>query len=258
MRTVTLTVKKREKPDISVEAEGIVPANFVDESYADLTVWEGNKEWKLTDFFDISCTGKAEKPSDVGIVLSGDTTRTVKRIGEYMEDGKITVRGDIGMHCGNFMKGGTIEIFGNADGWLGREMEGGKIICHGDASHYCGAGYRGVTEGMKGGLIEVFGNAGDYCCECLFGGKVIVHGSCGDMAGVDMKGGELFISKDCHRPCGNMKGGTVTVCGTAYAMPPAFSKEGEETLDSKIFTVFKGDIANRGNGTLKVASFEYY
>ena len=258
MRIVTLTVKTRKKPDISVEAEVITPANFTGEEYKDLTVWEGNREIKLTDFFDISVLGTAEEASDVEIILKGDTTGTIKRIGEYMGAGKITVEGDIGMHCGNFMKGGLIEILGNADGWLGREMEGGKVICHKNVSHYCGAGYRGVKTGMKGGVIEVLGDAGDFCGECLFGGEIIIHGSAGDMAGVDMKGGFLTIFGDCHRPCGNMTGGEVTIHGKAYAMPPAFSNEGEEIIGSEKFTKFKGDVANRGKGILRAAGFEYY
>ena len=138
MRTVRLTIKERETPNISVEAECIVPKNFVGDSYGQLTVWEGNREILLTDFFDTEVTGDAQSAEDVEIILSGDTLRTVKRVGEYMDGGRITVEGDIGMHCGNFMTGGFIEIKGCADGWLGREMKGGKILCHGNASHYCG------------------------------------------------------------------------------------------------------------------------
>jgi formylmethanofuran dehydrogenase subunit C len=67
------------------------------------------------------------RPTDLRMSRSsylGDATFRLKRVGEYMDAGKITVLGDIGMHCGNFMSGGTIEIHGNADGWLGREMAG--------------------------------------------------------------------------------------------------------------------------------------
>ncbi|MDD3407623.1 MAG: formylmethanofuran dehydrogenase subunit C [Methanomicrobium sp.] len=258
MRIVTLTVKERKKPDISVEAEEIIPANFIRDDYNELKVWEGNREKKLNEFFDVAVTGDAEDACDVEIILKGETTGTIKRIGEYMEAGKISVMGDIGMHCGNFMKGGLIEISGNADGWLGREMEGGKIICRKNVSHYCGAGYRGVKTGMKGGVLEVMGDAGDFCGECLAGGEIIIHGCAGDMAGVDMKGGTLRIYGDCHRPCGNMKDGKAIIYGKAYAMPPAFSKEGEEIIDSKKFTVFSGDVANRGKGHLLVCSYEYY
>ncbi|MDD3977393.1 MAG: formylmethanofuran dehydrogenase subunit C [Methanomicrobium sp.] len=258
MRIVTLSVKKREKPNLSVEAEVIVPGNFTGDDYKDLKIWEGNREKNLTDFFDVSVKGEANDASEVEIILKGDSTGTIKRIGEYMEAGKITVLEDIGMHAGNFMKGGIIEIFGNADGWLGREMEGGKIICHKNASHYCGAGYRGVKTGMKGGILEIMGEAGDFCGECLAGGEIIVHGSAGDMTGVDMKGGVLRIYGDCHRPCGNMKDGEAFIYGKAYGMPPAFSKEGEEMIESKKFTVFKGDVANRGKGYLRVCSYEYY
>ncbi|MBR6447076.1 MAG: formylmethanofuran dehydrogenase subunit C [Methanomicrobium sp.] len=258
MRTVKLTIKDRETPNISVEAECIVPKNFVGDGWKSLTVWEGNREILLTDFFDLEVAGDAQSAEDVEIILCGESLWTVKRVGEYMDGGKITVEGNIGMHCGNFMSDGFIEIKGNADGWLGREMNGGKILCHGDASHYCGAGYRGVKTGMKGGVLEVMGNAGDYCGECLAGGELIIRGSCGDMAGVDMKGGRFVVCGDCVRPCGNMKDGVAEIHGKAYQMPPAFSYEGEEVIDGTTFSVFKGDVANRGKGLLKVAEYEYY
>jgi len=248
---VILEAKARKKPFLPIEAESIIPRNFL--KGTDITVYEGNKERRLEDLFWIFVEGTAVTPEKIEVVLKGDTSR-VKRIGEYMDAGKITIAGDVGMHCGNFMSGGEIEIFGNADAWLGREMRGGYILCHGNAAHYCASGYRGEKTGMRGGSIEVLGNAGDYCAEYLTGGEVHIHGSCGDMAGVEMKGGQFIIEGDATRPCGNMKDGTCMIFGTVHQMLPTFERTGiKELPDRKVtMTVYKGDIANRGKGVMMV------
>jgi formylmethanofuran dehydrogenase subunit C len=250
---VILETRKRSKPFLPIEAESIIPRNFL--KGTDLTVYEGNKERALSELFWIFVEGTAVSPDKVEVVLKGDTSR-VKRVGEYMDTGIIRIAGDIGMHCGNFMSGGLIEISGNADAWLGREMLDGSIICHGNAGHYCASGYRGEKHGMKGGRVEVMGNAGDFCAEYLTGGEVYIHGSCGDMAGVEMKGGQLVIGGDATRPCGNMKDGTCIIFGKINRMLPTFRKTGTQLLPDRKVTmdVYTGDVANRGKGTLMVAS----
>ncbi|KLK87948.1 formylmethanofuran dehydrogenase [Methanoculleus sediminis] len=251
---VTLAMKPAAKWFIPIEAESIVPKNFL--SGTDLRVWRGNRELRLDEVFSVSVEGDADRAEDVEVVLSGDTFR-LKRVGEYLDAGKITVLGGIGMHCGNFMSGGTIEIHGNADGWLGREMAGGTIVCRGDAADYCASGYRGGRKGMKGGTVEVFGRAGDFLAESLAGGTVIVHGDAGDMTGAEMRGGTLVVHGDCSRPAANMKDGSCYVYGTARGMIPTFKKIGTVQHDGRTLIRFSGDLANRGKGNLFVKGYEY-
>jgi formylmethanofuran dehydrogenase subunit C len=248
---VILETKPRKKPRIPIEAETIIPQNFL--RGTDITVFEGNKERALDDLFYISVEGPAVSPDQVEIILRGDTGM-IKRVGEYMNAGRIMVEGDIGMHCGNFMSAGEIVITGNADSWLGREMRGGKITCHGNAGHYCAAGYRGEKRGVRGGSIEVMGNAGDYTAEYLSGGEVRIHGNAGDLAGVELRGGTLIIGGSCSRPCGNMTGGTCMVFGKIIDMLPTFDPLGIREIDfagKKVsMKVYRGDVACRGKGTL--------
>jgi formylmethanofuran dehydrogenase subunit C len=250
---VILQTKPRKKPTIPIEAEEIIPQNFLRKN--DVRVYEGNKERRLEDIFFITTEGPAVSPDQVEVVLSGETGM-IKRVGEYMNAGRIVIEGDIGMHCGNFMSAGEIIIRGNADAWLGREMRGGVIRCEGNTGHYCAAGYRGEKRGMRGGTVEVMGNAGDFTAEYLSGGEVHVHGDCGDLPGVEMRGGTLLIGGSCHRPCGNMIGGTCTIFGNAYAMLPTFRSNGteEREYNGQRFRMmaYRGDVANRGKGTLLV------
>jgi len=248
---VILETKPRKKSKIPIEAESIIPQNFL--RGTDLCVFEGNKQRPLDEIFFITVEGPAVSPDQVEVILKGDTGR-IKRVGEYMNAGKIVVEGDIGMHCGNFMSAGKITIKGNADAWLGREMRGGEIICHGNAGHYCGAGYRGEKRGMRGGRLEVLGNAGDFVAEYLCGGEVIVRGDTGDLPGVEMRGGKLIIEGRCIRPCGNMTGGTCMVFGQVQDPLPTFEKKGKTQVDFRGMKVtmdsYRGDVANRGKGSL--------
>lgn len=250
---VILKTRPRAKPKIPIEAEEIIPQNFLRRN--DIRVFEGNKERALDDLFFITTEGPAVSPDQVEVILTGDTG-VIKRVGEYMNAGRIIVEGDIGMHCGNFMSAGEILIRGNADAWLGREMRGGRILCEGNAGHYCAAGYRGEKRGMRGGTVEVKGNAGDFTAEYLSGGEVTIHGNCGDLPGVEMRGGTLVIGGDCSRPCGNMTGGTCMVFGQAHQFLPTFRKNGvEDTVYAGKhyrMNAFRGDVANRGKGTLLV------
>lgn len=252
---VMLEVKERKKPHLPIEAEAIVPKNFLDPD-ARISVWKGNKELPLEEVFTLTVEGSASTVDDVEILIRGDSSK-IKRVGEYMDGGRIHIEGDIGMHCGNFMSGGTIEIDGNAGEWLGREMVGGRIICHGDAGDFCGAGYRGEKRGMRGGTIEIKGNAGDFTAETLTGGTVTIHGNAGDLTGADMHEGTLTIMGDCSRVCGNMTGGTCFVFGTVSAMLPTFRNEGRVEMDGVQFTKFTGDVANRGKGTLFIKDYQY-
>jgi len=250
---VILQTKPRKKPHIPIEAEAVIPQNFLRKN--DIRVYEGNKERNLEEIFYITTEGPAVSPDQVEIVLAGETG-ILKRVGEYMNAGRIVIDGDIGMHCGNFMSAGEIIIRGNADAWLGREMRGGTIRCEGNAGHYCAAGYRGEKRGMRGGTVEVMGNSGDFTAEYLCGGEVRIHGDCGDLTGVEMRGGTLIIGGNCHRPCGNMTGGTCMIFGNADAMLPTFRSNGieEREYEGQRFQmmVFRGDVANRGKGTLLI------
>lgn len=253
MMKVLLCAKKRKNPYIPIEAEAIIPENFV-KNDQNLHVWRGNRDVALDEVFDIIVEGTASSAEEVEIIITGESA-PIKRVGEYMEAGTIRVEGDIGMHCGNFMSGGTIEIKGNADAWLGREMRGGTILCRGNAGDYCGSGYRGEKRGMRGGSIEVFGDAGDFTAETLTGGTILVHGNAGDLCGSEMKGGTFTIFGNASRVCGNMTGGTCTVYGMVTDILPTFRKGNTCSSNGIELTEFVGDIANRGKGHLFVHSF---
>ena len=55
------------------------------------------------------------------------------------------------MHLGAYMKGGTIEVTGNASDWVGAEMSDGLIRIRGNAGGQVGAAYRGSLRACRTG-----------------------------------------------------------------------------------------------------------
>src|SRR5918912_4436253 len=93
---------------VPVEAECLTPDNLAGKSASEvaaLAVQHGNSPAALGDFFRVE--GDA---GDGEVVIEGDCAR-VKWVGAGMTTGHISVRGNVGMHLGSEMKGGTIDVF---------------------------------------------------------------------------------------------------------------------------------------------------
>ncbi len=247
---VTLTPKKAFK--VPVEAEAIKPDNFAGKGKSEIesiALWHGNKEVKLGSLFDVKVEGVDKEGAK--IVIEGDASR-IKRIGEGMTSGEITINGNVDMHCGAMMSGGKVIVKGDADAWAGREMRGGELVVEGNAGNYLGAGYWGVEKGMRGGVIRVKGDAGDYVGGHMGGGEIIVKGSAGLLPGLNMSGGKIIIEGDVTLPGGEMKNGMIVIKGKVLEMLPSFRFEGTEIIDSLKLKKFTGDLTRGGSGTLYV------
>ena len=96
---------------IPVEAECIAPntlAGKTAEEIALLPVQHGNAPAPLGEFFRIEVDA-----GDQQIVIKGDCSR-VKLVGTGMTSGSITIEGNIGMHLGAEMPGGSIDVKASA------------------------------------------------------------------------------------------------------------------------------------------------
>ncbi len=165
----------------------------------------GNKQLTLGEFFDVagSCADDDE------IVWEGDC-RQVKLIGSGMTDGRMTIRGNAGMHLGAEMSGGEIVCEGDAADWAGAEMSGGILRILGSAGHLVGAAYRGGQRGMTGGEILVDGDAGNEVGGAMRRGLIAIGGRCGDAPGFNMIAGSIFLFGETGiRPGAGMRRGTI-------------------------------------------------
>jgi formylmethanofuran dehydrogenase subunit C len=187
MSTLTLTVK--EQPAVPLEAEVLSPdrlAGLGHDEVRALPVFLGKHRYRLDDFFGVEGAGGDE------LEVRGDA-RQVKWVGRGMTRGRITVVGNVGMHLGAYMKGGVIEVSGDASDWVGGEMADGLIRIGGNAGGQVGAAYRGSLAGMKGGTILVGGSAGLEVGMRMRRGVIAVGGPVRDFAGLQMKGGTIFL-----------------------------------------------------------------
>lgn len=201
---VTLSLK--EPTTIPIEADAISPDKFLGRNQAeiaDLPVFYGRRQLTLGDLFTI------EGENSENIVLEGDLSH-VKRVGQAMSRGRITIHGDAGMHLGAEMSGGEIVVHGNVGAWAGAQMSGGRLWIHGDAGPMLGAVYTGEKLGMRGGVIIVDGTAGPRAGERMRRGIIVVQSNVGDFAGVRMIAGSLLtFGRLGARPGAGMKRGTL-------------------------------------------------
>jgi formylmethanofuran dehydrogenase subunit C len=215
-----LLLRYRGTTSIPVEAECITPDNLAGKTPAEirpLPVQHGNAPAPLGEFFSVE--GDA---GDQEVVVEGDCGR-VKWLGAAMKSGRLTVRGNAGMHLGAEMTGGEIQVHGHAGDWVGAEMRGGRIHVHGDAGHLVGAAYRGGAVGMRGGAILIEGKAGNEIGGNMRRGLIAVGGPTGDFPGVSLIAGSLFLfGQPGVRLGAGMKRGTIAVCGGTPALLGTF------------------------------------
>jgi formylmethanofuran dehydrogenase subunit C len=215
---VTLSLK--EPTTIPIEADTISPDGFISRGQAeiaDLPIFYGRRRVTLGDLFTI----EGEDSED--IVLKGNLSH-VKRVGQAMSRGSITINGDAGMHLGAEMSGGQIVVHGDVGAWAGAQMSGGRIRIHGNAGPMLGAAYTGEKLGMRGGVIIVDGNAGPRAAERMRRGIIVAQGNLGDFAGTRMIAGSLFtFGKLGARPGAGMKRGTLlSLEGLSDGLLPTF------------------------------------
>ncbi len=208
---------------LPIEAEVLRPDHLATMGLGEVLaqpVYHGNRQRTVGD-----CFAAEGDPSDGAVVVEGDCAR-VKRIGQNMASGTITVRGAAGMHLGAEMTGGTIEVEGDAGDWVGAEMRGGMIHVRGSAGHLVGGCYRGGNAGMRGGVILVDGHGGNEIGCAMRRGLIAVGGSVGDFAGFNMIAGSIFVGGGLGIRCGaGMRRGTVVVLdgnGKGPALLPTF------------------------------------
>jgi formylmethanofuran dehydrogenase subunit C len=214
-------LRLREPVTLPVEAEAISPDRFAglaEEEVAALPVLRGRRWLRLDDLFQVHGAGSEQ------ITVEGDLQH-VKRIGQGMSRGRITVHGDAGMHLGAGMIGGEIEVHGDVAAWAGVEMEGGHLRVHGDAGPQLGGVYPGEARGMRGGSILVDGDAGPRAGERMRRGLIAIGGSAGEFAGARLIAGSILVrGRLGPRPGAGMKRGTIVALGgLAEGLLPTFA-----------------------------------
>ena len=204
-------------PEVPLEADVISPDQLSGKSAseaASLTIFHGNNEHKLGDFFTVS--GEVE---DGKVEVEGDLSK-VKLLGLGMSTGQLKINGSVGAHLGAQMSGGEILVSGDAGDWVGREMSGGRITIKGSAGHMVGSAVRGAPVGIQGGEIFIFGDAKNEVGNGMRRGLIAIGGDSGDFTGVNMKAGTIVVlGKLGQRPGAGMVRGTIISTQNAVLLP---------------------------------------
>jgi len=212
-------LRLKEPTTIPIEADSICPDQFVGRSRAEieaLPAFYGRRKVTLGGLFTVE-GGDSDQ-----IVVEGDL-RHVKKIGQRMTRGRITIRGDVGLHLGAYMRGGEIVVEGNAGDWAGAHMQGGRLWIRGNAGHLLGAAYRGEKRGMNRGVIVVEGDAGQEVGAQMRRGLIVVLGDVGDFAGAKMIAGSIIVSGRLGARAGaGMKRGTIVALADHAELLPTF------------------------------------
>jgi formylmethanofuran dehydrogenase subunit C len=215
-----VTLRLKESSSIPIEADSITPDNIIGRSRAEierLPAFYGRRKVVLGDLFAV------EGGDSANIVLEGDLSH-VKRIGQRMSRGRLTVHRDVGPHLGSEMSGGEIVVHGDVGAWAGAQMSGGRIWVRGDAGPMLGAAYTGEKLGMRGGVIVVEGDAGSRAGERMRRGMIVVQGDMAEFAGARMIAGSLFSfgSLGARLGAGMKRGTLVTLRGLEGDVLPTF------------------------------------
>ncbi len=184
-----ITLVLKEPPAVPLEAEMVTPdvmARLTNAEIRALPVYLGKRQRRVDDFFVV----EGERSDEIDI--HGDARR-IKWIGREMTRGRVTIRGNAGMHLGSRMAGGVIEVEGDVSDWLGAEMLGGRIHVRGNAGGQVGAAYRGSLSGMRDGTILIDGSAGLEVGMRMKRGIIAIGGAVRDFAGLQMKGGTIVL-----------------------------------------------------------------
>jgi formylmethanofuran dehydrogenase subunit C len=225
---MTVHLLVRETPDIPVETDTVTPSHFFKagaKKIAALPVQQGNQTRELGDFFEIK--GQlGDSVDSTEIQVSGDL-RKFKMLGRGMKGGRLEIVGDAGMYVGAEMVAGRIHVTGSVGSWAGAEMQGGNVQIEGDAGDCLCASYRGSLEGMKGGRVYVAGDAGREMASHMRRGFIAVKGSVGDHAAAKMQGGTIVVLGALQQRFGiSATRGMLIVLGKVESLLPTYRYSG--------------------------------
>lgn len=250
----------KKRSSIALEFDNVLPELLFDKSQSeiqDVTIYRGNKEEALSEYFDVEIAGNSDRAEDCTIIIDGDLSR-VKRIGFAMTCGKIIANSSVDFHVGACMSGGQIIVSGDAESYAGREMTGGTLEILGNVKEFCGSSYAGEWRGMSGGRIIVHGNAGKHLADYMIGGSIHIMGDCDILAGIHMSGGLIQIDGNVTQWLGGqMKKGVIVLNGKMNEVLPGFIfKEYvcHPLIGNKYhvgrYKLYSGDKTVRGRGQL--------
>jgi formylmethanofuran--tetrahydromethanopterin N-formyltransferase len=224
LKPMTFTLKSQTKQ--RVDMSPLVPANLTGKSLDDIAkimLQCGKPLIPVGELFDIS----GGDPQNIIINNSFDK---LDFIGKELENGTITVNGDVGAYLGMGMKSGLITLNGNAGLYAACEMKKGTLEINGNTGDFLGGALPGNKMGMKGGTILIKGNVGARAGDHMRRGLILIEGDAGDYCGSRMTAGTIAVMGSTGRYLGYaMRRGTLLLWNKPQLLP-SFNDCGAHTL----------------------------
>ena len=185
---------------------GIVPDRLLGldvESIGQLNVVLDAQTHALRDHFSI-----VDGSRDT-LVIKGDLSKA-DRVGGGMLAGTLVIESDVGLGLAEQMRGGLLNVSGDADDYACSQLRGGRVRIAGNVGDYCAAAGPGMRRGMRGGSCLVAGNAGRYLGYRMRRGFVHVEGNVAEGCASSLIAGSVLISGRAAAPFGvGMRRGSV-------------------------------------------------
>jgi len=224
MSALTLTLKTQPKQ--RVDMSPLVPTNLAGKSMAEIAAIAlqcGKPLIPVGELFDIS-------GDDAQNIVINNSFAKLDFIGKELENGTMTVNGDVGAYLGMGMKSGNIVVHGNVGLYAACEMKKGYLEINGNAGDFLGGALPGNKIGMKGGTILVKGNAGDRVGDHMRRGLILIEGNVGDYCAARMTAGTIAVMGNLGRYLGYaMRRGTVLLWNQPQLLA-SFNDCGAHTL----------------------------
>ena len=265
-----LTLKLKTKPNQRVDMSPLSCQLLKDKTpskIGEIKLYSGKSRIRVDELFQIS-------GSDTQNIVIENSCEKLDFIAKNLENGKITVKGNVGAYLAQEMKSGSVEINGDTGIFAACEMKQGTLTINGNAGDFLGGALIGNKQGMKGGIILVKGNAGERVGDHMRRGMILIEGNAGDYCGSRMTAGTIAVMGETGKFLGYaMRRGTLLLwrqpqllatfndCGshTLSFLPLLFNSF--KKLDSKFSdasTAFNrvqrygGDLSEMGRGEVLV------
>ena len=227
---MTITLRQVQAPTQRLDLRGLLPTVLAGMPIDDVRRWvlrAGNRRIPLGQLFDVSVDPETDSQALVIHSLNG----RIDFVGGAMDQGSITIHGDVGDCAGDAMRGGRLTVYGNAGDLTGRGLHGGHLEVHGDTGDRVGGPADGERQGQRGGVIRIRGNAGERAAERMRRGMLIIEGDTGALTGYRMIAGTVFVGGQVGERAGyGMHRGTLLLRRRPQQVCPTLRANGRHRL----------------------------
>ncbi|MDQ2803850.1 MAG: formylmethanofuran dehydrogenase subunit C [Pseudomonadota bacterium] len=213
-----LRLQLRATPDERLDLSPLTPSRLAGQSPGDIeriAIGTTRTGVRLGDVFRLH-------PGDASAIEIEGGSERFDCVGAGMQAGRLLLDGDAGVRVGRLMSGGVLEIRGSVGPWAASGLRGGSIEVAGDAGDALGGPMPGERTGMRGGTVVIRGDAGARAGECLRRGLIVVEGGAGRLAAARMVAGTVIVCGRTDGPPGMLMRRGTLVLGEAVRLPLTF------------------------------------